>query len=150
VNQSEANPPAPLLLLVYVSSASRLFADHELLKMLKKFKDNNARADITGMLVYKGGNFMQAIEGPPDAVRELFERIQRDPRHTGIYKLLEKQISEREFSKWSMGFQNVDILPADVLSGFSSFLGDGFTGESMRQNPGRAHKLLLMFKENMR
>ena len=118
--------------------------------MLKTFQDNNARANITGLLLYKGGNFMQAIEGPKAAVQALYERIQNDPRHTGVYKLLERPITEREFSNFSMGFQNVDSLSPEELAGFSNFLPEGFTADAFRENPGRAHKLLRMFKANMR
>ena len=118
--------------------------------MLSTFQENNARANITGMLLYKGGNFMQAIEGPKVAVQALFARIQIDPRHTAIFKLLERPITQREFSNFYMGFQNVDRLPPDALPGFSSFLDEGFKADAFRENPGRAHKLLLMFKTNTR
>ena len=118
--------------------------------MLKTFRENNARANITGLLLYKGGNFMQAIEGPKAQVLELFERIQKDPRHTAVYKLLERPITKREFSNFYMGFQNVDAMPPDAVEGVSNFLADGFTADSFRENPGRAHKLLRMFAMNMR
>jgi hypothetical protein len=139
-----------MLCIVYVSSASRSFDERELLRMLKTFQVNNTKSNISGLLLYKGGNFMQAIEGPKTAVQALFERIQKDPRHTGVFKLLERPITEREFSNFSMGFQNVDQLPPEAPPGFSNFLAEGFTSVAFRENPGRAHKLLLMFRTNMR
>jgi len=140
----------PVLCIVYVSSASRSFDERKLLPMLKSFRENNARANITGLLLYKGGNFMQAIEGPKERVHELFEKIRQDPRHTGVYKLLERPIIKREFSNFSMGFQNVDALPPDATEDVGNFLAEGLTADSFRENPGRAHKLLRMFAMNMR
>ena len=139
-----------MLSIVYVSSATRLLEENELLDMLKTCQRNNARTNVTGLLLYKGGDFMQAIEGPEPFVRGLYKKIQRDTRHTGVYKLLERNIEEREFSNWTMAFQNVDKLPPEALSGFSSFLADAFTSKAFTENPSRAHKLLLMFRENMR
>jgi len=139
-----------MLSIVYVSSATHLLEDGELVEMLRTCVKNNTRDQITGLLLYKGGNFMQAIEGPDDAVRALFERILQDPRHTAVYKLRETPIQQREFSKWSMAFRNVDRLPPEALAGFSLFLNDEFTADVFRQDPGRAHKLLLMFRENVR
>ena len=59
------------------------------------------------MLLYKDGNFMQALEGPDDAVRALFATIRSDERHRGVILLLEQQIEQRSFSDWTMGFQNL-------------------------------------------
>jgi FAD-dependent sensor of blue light len=139
-----------VLCIVYVSSASRSLDERKLLPMLKTFRENNARANITGLLLYKGGNFMQAIEGPKAQVQELFKRIQEDPRHTAVYKVLERPITKREFSNFSMGFQNVDSMPPNAMEDVSNFLADGLTADSFRENPGRAHKLLRMFAMNMR
>jgi len=138
-----------MLSIVYVSSASRLLTDRELVDLLTTNQRNNAALGITGLLLYKGGNFMQVIEGPDEAVLRLYEKIQRDPRHRDVYLLRQIFIQDREFPNWSMGFQNVDQLPVEAASGFSAFLTDVFKAEVYRQDPGRAHKLLLMFRENM-
>jgi hypothetical protein len=53
---------------------------------------------------------------------------------------MERSIREREFAE----------LLAEAQACFSSFLTDTFTADSFRRNPGRAHKLLLMFRDNMR
>ena len=49
--------------LIYVSSAIKLMHDDELLLLLEKARENNSRLGITGMLLYKEGNFMQMLEG---------------------------------------------------------------------------------------
>ncbi len=61
-----------MLSLIYVSSSTRAFSDADLVALLEQSQEKNARLDITGMLLYKDGNFMQVLEGPDDAVRQLF------------------------------------------------------------------------------
>lgn len=139
-----------MISIIYVSSATRLLPESELVELLKTCRSKNEPLKITGMLLYQGGNFMQVIEGPEAAVTALYEKIQRDPRHSGVYQLARKAIEKREFADWSMGFQNVDELPAEARAGFSEFLKDKFTAEVFRKEPGRAHRMLLMFRSNMR
>jgi len=74
------------------------------------------------MLLYKDGNFMQAIEGDEDVVRALHARIALDPRHRGLITLLEGSVPERQFPDWSMGFQNLDAGDAQSVPGYSQFL----------------------------
>ncbi|WP_344710164.1 BLUF domain-containing protein [Sphingomonas humi] len=57
---------------------------------------------ISGILIFNGTHFLQIIEGPPDAVRELLERIRRDPRHSGIEIRDERMVDERLFGGWLM------------------------------------------------
>ena len=61
--------------LVYISSARRLFTTEELRDLLAVSRRNNAREDVTGMMLYRGGSFMQVLEGPQDAVLDLYQRI---------------------------------------------------------------------------
>ena len=63
-----------MLSIVYVSSATRLFAAEDLVALLQAARDYNARIGITGMLLYKAGNFLQVIEGDAAAVNALYEK----------------------------------------------------------------------------
>jgi hypothetical protein len=139
-----------MISLVYVSSAVRLLSDAELIELLRISRQNNERDSITGMLLYKGGNFMQVIEGPEEVVIRLYGKILRDPRHTGLMILSQEPIQERQFPDWSMGFQNVDKLSPEERAGFTSFLTDDFTSEVFQKNPKRAYVMLLNFKKHMR
>lgn len=136
--------------ILYASSAPFLLAESDLVEILRVSQVNNARRDITGMLLYKGGNFVQVIEGPDDAVQALYTRISRDPRHRGIISLLNRSILERDFPTWSMGFQNIDTLPPDALPGFSTFLTEPFTAAQFRADPRATYSFMLTFRETMR
>lgn len=138
-----------MLSLVYVSSATGLLSEEELVSLLRQSRENNTRDGITGMLLYKGGNFMQVVEGPEEEVRKLVARIERDPRHRGFLKLLEESRTERQFSEWSMGFENLDNVEAGDVPGYSSFLEDPLNSPMFVADPTRAQRLLLMFRRNM-
>jgi hypothetical protein len=44
----------------------------------------NHEANVTGVLVYHDGNFLQALEGDETAIRAIFSRIEKDPRHGDV------------------------------------------------------------------
>lgn len=138
-----------LVSLVYASSATRPFAAAGLAELLARSRENNARLGVTGMLLHKDGNFMQVLEGEAEAVRRLFDRIGRDPRHTGLIVLRHEERQEREFAEWSMAFQNLDLPEARALPGYSEFLNTPLTGREFAEAPSLCRKLLLTFKRNL-
>ena len=85
-------------MLVYVSAAVVKFTIAQLESLLARARVNNARNNITGVLLYCDGNFMQCLEGPIDAVQSTFRRIEYDPSHTGLIRLIEMPITKRSFS----------------------------------------------------
>ena len=135
--------------LIYVSSAVRPFLPSELVDLLSKSRTYNTEVGITGMLLYKDGNFMQVIEGEEEAVLTLYAKIERDTRHKGLLTLLQGPLTERQFPDWSMGF--TDLNAVDVLStaGYSEFLNTALTDEWFSSDPTRSQKLLMTFKKNM-
>jgi hypothetical protein len=124
--------------LIYMSAATHLLTDEELQRLLEQARANNTQADITGLLLYHEGRFMQLIEGPEEAVRELYEVIEQDPRHTDTAKLADKEVDSRSFPEWAMAFRPVQTqdflsrpgfvlpehieLPEQGLSGADSLL----------------------------
>lgn len=88
----------------YVSRASAPFDSAAVQSILQASRRNNARADITGCLLFSGRCFAQALEGETSAVKALIARIARDGRHGSIRVLSETPRVEREYADWSMGF----------------------------------------------
>jgi len=138
-----------MFFLVYVSSAIRPLPQSELVAILAKSHENNTALGVTGILLYKDGNFMQVLEGEEETVRALYAKIDCDPRHRGLLTILQGPLAERQFPDWSMGFR--DLNAADALStpGYNEFLNASLTGEEFLSDPTRCQKLLLMFKKNM-
>ncbi len=52
-----------MFFLVYVSSAVVPFTPAALVDLLATSHKNNSKSAVSGMLLYKDGNFMQALEG---------------------------------------------------------------------------------------
>ena len=94
-----------MLQIVYISTARKPFTEAELQSVLAVSRRNNQAADITGLLISGGRRFLQALEGPEEAVAAAFERIKADPRHFAVVSLSMKQIETREFGRWAMGFE---------------------------------------------
>lgn len=138
-----------MLSLVYISSATKLFSDDELRALLEQSREKNAQLEITGLLLYKDGNFMQALEGPDRAVVDLFGTIERDPRHHGVLELIRQRIGAREFPSWSMGFRNLRDVTLREMPGYSPFMNDPLHAAGFEADPSRAQKLLRIFRQQM-
>src|SRR4028119_1894045 len=116
---SESVSEDPMFFLVYVSSATRPFSREDLRVLLETCRKNNAELGVTGMLLYKDGNFMQVLEGDEGAVRGLYARIAADPRHGGEITLQQGFAEGRQFPDWSMGFRDLDSPEARAGRGYN-------------------------------
>jgi hypothetical protein len=111
--------------IVYASAAMPRPSRDALLDLLRISRRNNGAAGVTGLLLYSGGTYFQALEGPEAAVEQTFRRISRDPCHTGIEILLREEKAQRDFPEWAMGFRHVGGLAEQDRAAFSPFLHDG-------------------------
>ncbi len=136
-----------LTALVYVSFAkNKNMAEDELKGILTKARGKNKQKDITGMLLYRNGFFVQALEGDRETVIETFDIIKNDPRHRNILVLYKNKISERSFEDWSMGFNVIDDETLKSIDGFSDFLDKPLTMQFIKDNPSHVMTLLNTFK----
>lgn len=111
-----------LYCLVYVSIANHGMSEKHLESMLKKARDKNEKAAITGMLLYRDGFFIQALEGELDAIENLYTAIAKDERHRDVIVVYKNPIQQRRFSDWTMGFNRLDANDTDVIDGYTRFL----------------------------
>jgi len=133
-----------LIQLIYCSVASRMFSHEELSGLLRLARQNNAKEDITGMLLYAEGSFFQILEGEEEKTRLLFEKIEKDRRHHSITIIIQEPIAERSFGDWTMGYADITTEDLDTIIGSNDFL---VKGQSFAQfGKGRAKKLLAAFK----
>lgn len=94
--------------LVYTSQSVAPITDEFLEDILRTARAFNEENGITGILLTAAnGVFVQLLEGEPDTVAELFGKIEADPRHIGVLKLLDNKVDERVFPDWSMGFEDL-------------------------------------------
>lgn len=137
-----------LIRLIYASSAVELFTEQELIDLLHKSRSNNQKRNITGMLLYRDGNFLQVLEGPASQIDELYDIIKQDSRHKGILTISRENAKGRIFPDWEMGFHNVENVDLDEYPGFTDFLKTPFTPDYLSKNPSRARVFLETFRRN--
>lgn len=135
--------------LIYVSTASHLLSTNELLEILHISQEKNKEKQVTGMLLYKGGNFMQVLEGPEESVNSIFDSIQRDVCHHDVSVIVLEPIAERQFAEWTMAFHNLDGEIAGQENAYSEFFDNDLIAEKFREKPQLAYNMLLSFRENM-
>jgi len=129
-----------LIQLVYVSKATREMSAEDLTRLLIKIRPNNQLNNISGMLLFGGGAFMQVIEGAPSDIAHLFSRIQLDSRHQSIVHILEKPIAKRQFPDWSMGFREVTDEMLSTIDGLNDF----FVAKSCLANMDASRAVRIM------
>ncbi|WP_295798997.1 BLUF domain-containing protein [Mucilaginibacter sp.] len=93
--------------IIYLSAGTNWFSQPELEELLAISAKNNMRDNITGLLLYAEGNFIQLLEGEEKAVKESYDRISQDERHKGITPIANGVIEHRIFPEWAMGFKTI-------------------------------------------
>ena len=82
--------------------------DQTLETIVSEAQLRNIADGITGILLLQQGHFIQLIEGYQTSVRDLTERIARDPRHGNMHVFLDQQVLNRTCPEWSMISINLD------------------------------------------
>jgi len=134
--------------LIYVSSAIRQMPEEDLLILLRQSQAKNCDLDISGMLLYKGGNFMQMLEGEEKTVRELYATIKNDERHKNVLTIITGNLKERNFIGWSMGFQNMDKV-ADLQT-YDNYIKDNLTLYPFKGDAEQAYEFITHFNASNR
>ncbi|MBS7564557.1 BLUF domain-containing protein [Mucilaginibacter sp. Bleaf8] len=118
--------------LVYLSTAQKLMDQNDLLDILTASRYNNIRHNLTGMLLYGEGTFIQLLEGDPETLKQTYQTIEADSRHHNIIKMAQGEITERYFPEWAMGFKSANATELAEFKGYinpdnKSFLQQGDT-----------------------
>jgi hypothetical protein len=132
--------------IIYTSTITEKFSVKDVDDILDEARTNNRKKEITGMLCFSRNHFLQCLEASRSCVNEIYHKILNDERHTNIVLLDYNEISEREFSDWSMAYiPNSDISEAINLkfSESSKFNPYKMSGDS-------AHKMMLALRDNLR
>ncbi|MCF8007873.1 MAG: BLUF domain-containing protein [Methylovulum sp.] len=136
--------------MVYVSLATQEMSDDHLKALLKQAREKNEQLGITGMLLYRDGFFMQALEGELANIEALFDIISKDTRHSGVLIVYKKFIPQRGFPDWSMGFNKIADSSAETITikGFTDFLTNP-TPSFFRERASEAEAVLDQFKHQL-
>jgi len=124
---------------VYISSAVGRLADCDLKNIVGRSQHKNAIADLTGILLYEEGAFLQVLEGETADIDQLIGRLNEDNRHSNMIVLYRNMIAKRAFPDWAMGFAK-HIKFSDDFPVFD-FREDGV---GRRQNGADSEVLVLV------
>lgn len=134
-----------MIQLIYSSRETVAFDQSMLDALLAKARRNNAQLDITGLLLYDAGDFLQILEGPGDAVADLYALIERDERHRDARIVHQQAIADREFGDWGMAFARADSLNSSI-DGFNEYHSEMV---EFYPDASRAMKMIYMFQEGV-
>ena len=90
--------------LIYVSTAVNDLSFQEVTKICTQASKKNVEHNISGILIYNKGSFLQVLESQlehKDNVDRLYDKIASDPRHYDVMKLYTRINDSRSFSTYS-------------------------------------------------
>jgi hypothetical protein len=140
-----------MISLCYVSHIEEPLSNDEINHLLRGFRENNARLDVSGLLLYNGANtFIQILEGETNTVSTLYNTISADTRHSQVDCLLRSDIIDRDFADWKMGFRNLSTIALIGVEGFSEFMQSKNAEDYLHKNPQFVDAIVQHFKKQSR
>jgi hypothetical protein len=135
--------------LIYTSKAKIEPIQRELKSMLEKARDKNLKLNVTGLLAYYNGEFIQLIEGPECNIKELMTTIAADERHHEVKIYWEGHILTRGFSSWEMGFVNLNSAKEIDLEGYSNFFVNNFQFTNLKSTSNVGKDLMVRLSRTL-
>src|SRR5687767_4348309 len=90
--------------------------DHEVHSIIRVSIRNNRAVAVTGLLLVHDGWFVQALEGPAEAVMNIYRRICDDLRHEDCKLLSAGPAAAREFGDWNMCARRMSAADDAILT----------------------------------
>lgn len=89
---------------VYTSALREDAPEGTIAAIVRTARRHNQLNGITGILVFDGQLFCQYLEGAPQVVQSLLQRIAADRRHRDFTLHHEGALHQRRFESWSMAY----------------------------------------------
>jgi hypothetical protein len=127
--------------IIYSSQATAPMSLADLEEILADARTGNERRNVTGILVYVDGVFLQILEGEEETLRCLLRSIASDSRHTAMKVFHEAEIDGPTFKNWRMAYLSASPHQMAIWAGLEgtatidSVLGD------MHREPHLASRL---------
>ena len=128
--------------LIYDSIWTSTFTPDELELFLTTIRLENSRLNVTGILLYHNGNFIQIIEGENLIIADLFEKIKNDERHNQVIKLVDFKMKDRSYENWSMAFKVISKKDWTTIKEYLS-IKYNLLGLKRKSNKSTYLKLLI-------
>ena len=101
------------------------------------------------MLLYANGVLFQVLEGEKNAVLTLYAHIVKDVRHNQVRKLAVRDMDQRDFPEWTMGFANPNPSDLSKNTQLDRLLAPGFDVDAFTGEPTHAKAMLKAFRESV-
>ena len=111
--------------ITYVSTSTSPLSQATLDEIGNVSARNNARCNVTGILLTGGDIFLQILEGEVTEVDRTLERIRQDPRHGDLQLIkVENSAATRLFPAWSMQTARLDDINDALMSAIRIILAN--------------------------
>lgn len=113
--------------LVYISEAVTDISYTDIRDILEVARKNNHQEDVTGLLIFRDGYFVQLLEGDEANVKKVLNRILLDDRNYSLRILTESSSEQRLFAQNPLAFYDGDISvnsTQDLTSLFDACLAE--------------------------
>lgn len=134
--------------LVYISTAVKLLNEDELRNILIVSRKKNTERNLSGLLLYVEGVFIQLLEGEKLEVELAYKSIEIDRRHKNLIILANGEYPDRLFPDWSMGYSVANKQILEQMKGYVDPMQPGLLDACDDNNP--ALIILKTFAENNR
>ena len=114
--------------LLYFSKVRDL-GECGVVKLLNQCREKNSVAHLSGALLFDQKYFFQCLEGGREELTETFSRIAADRRHGRVTLMSFRDIDERDFPDWTMGY--ISTTPALKKFLLRFFPTEEFTPQSL-------------------
>ena len=97
--------------IVYVSKANENLAPSDIFAIIRTAHNRNSTFCLSGALLLIDGYFLQVLEGEGFRLRERFQVIEQDTRHTDVLLREHRVVSDRLFpDDWMALRQGQEVL----------------------------------------
>lgn len=113
MTETAAGDSGPVFRLIY-RSHSRIGTTErkqQLGEIFSAARSANKKLGVTGALLISDDQFVQTLEGPGPAVRDLYAKIGKDRRHEHVELLESGDVPGRVFGRWAMAKVAADGEP---------------------------------------
>lgn len=135
--------------LIYSSTASHAMTRAELQTILEDARSGNAARDVTGLLVYVDGVFLQILEGERDTLTSLVSRITNDTRHRDLQIFYQAEVAQRVFANWRMAFASASAQDLAAWAGLDSTTTLAATLQSLQGRPGQVPQVIVKLLDTL-
>ena len=123
--------------IIYSSEATAAMSVSDLERILADARSGNEAREVTGVLLYVDGVFLQILEGNKDTVLGLMRHIAADSRHAAVKVFHEAEVDEPMFGNWRMAFLSATPEQMALWAGLEGAASLEAILEDVRRSPQR-------------